>query len=90
MIIDLLGAAGITATLMYGTPTKPIRLFAEKFRLGNLFKCALCLGFWVGILIELVLGDFGDSSWILFPFATASFSWALDALVNAARETYIK
>ena len=89
IIVDLLGAVGLTAILMYGKPTEPIRKLAKVVRLEGLFKCALCLGFWTGVAYEIVFWEWA-SGWWIFPFASAAFCWICDALVNSLRETYIK
>ncbi len=68
---------------MYGKPTAPIRDLAKTFGLEELFGCALCLGFWVGLVGGLALKD------PLFAPACAGFCWAFDASVNALREVYL-
>jgi len=82
-MIELLSCAGFTALLMYGKPTAFIRGAIERFS-PILPRCALCLGFWVGVAMGFHLGD------PLFPFASAGFCWAFDALVNALREAYVE
>jgi hypothetical protein len=83
--IELLSAAGLTAILMYGKPTEPIRVLAKKVHLESLFKCALCVGFWVGLLYAIAL-----SRAAYYPPAVAGFCWAFDAIVNALREVYVR
>ena len=84
-IIELLSAAGLTAILMYGKPTAPLRYLAKKAHLDTLFTCALCVGFWVGLAYAIVL-----SKEAYYPLAVAGFCWAFDAVVNALREVYVK
>ena len=80
---ELLPSAGLTAILMYGKPTQTIRDGIARF-FPFLPKCALCLGFWVGVPIGLYLKD------PFFPFSASAFSWGFDAAVNAMREVYLE
>jgi len=82
-MLELLACAGITAIFMYGKPTKTIRDQVAVY-LPMLPKCALCAGFWVGVGMGLYLKE------PLYPFASASFCWLLDAVVNALREYYVE
>jgi hypothetical protein len=70
---------------MYGEPTAPIRALAKKAHLDTLFTCALCVGFWVGLVYTIVFGKE-----IFYPLAVSAFCWAFDAVVNALREIYVK
>lgn len=45
----ILSAFGITQILIYGSIFDSIR--PTKGMLGKLFKCPMCLGFWVGIFL---------------------------------------
>ena len=83
MIHDLLACAGFTAILMYGKPTSFLRGAIETVA-PTLTKCALCLGFWVGVVMGYYLKE------PFFPFSCAAFCWAFDAAVNALREVYVK
>ena len=42
-------AYGMTYILIYGSIFNPIR--PKKGKLGELFKCSLCTGFWVGVFL---------------------------------------
>lgn len=55
---------GLTQILVYGKILDPIR--PTKGKLGELFKCPMCTGFWVGIFLWFVkdytqLINFDDS-----------------------------
>lgn len=53
------------------TPLCRIRFFSK------LFTCALCLGFWVG----LVLNHYFFSNDITFCFVSAAFCWFMDLII---------
>ena len=84
-MIELFIGSGMTAILLYGKPTKFIRIIMGRVGLETLSKCALCMGFWVGVIMAIIY-----QKHILYPFAIASFSWLVDAIVNSMRENYIK
>jgi len=42
-------AYGLTQILVYGSIFDPIR--PTKGKLGELFRCSMCLGFWSGVLV---------------------------------------
>jgi len=44
-----LAAYGLTQILVYGSILKRIR--PKTGKLGELFKCSMCMGFWVGALL---------------------------------------
>jgi hypothetical protein len=43
---------GLTQILVYGKILNPVR--PTKGKLGELFKCPMCTGFWVGIFLWFV------------------------------------
>ena len=49
LIYFTLSAYGITQILIYGSIFNSIR--PTKGKLGELFRCPMCLGFWIGILL---------------------------------------
>ena len=49
LIIFVLVSYGLTQILCYGKIFDMIR--PTKGKLGELFSCSMCMGFWVGILI---------------------------------------
>lgn len=50
---------GLCFILKYGSILNPIRNFLSKFSFfEKLFKCSLCLGFWVGTLFGIFWTDF--------------------------------
>ena len=49
LIIFILAAYGLTQILVYGSIFDPIRPTTGK--LGELFQCSMCVGFWVGAFL---------------------------------------
>ena len=49
LICFILVAYGLTQILVYGSIFDSIR--PTKGKLGELFQCSMCLGFWVGIFL---------------------------------------
>tara|TARA_R110000824_G_scaffold367257_1_gene556396 strand:- start:106 stop:420 length:315 start_codon:yes stop_codon:yes gene_type:complete len=49
LITFLLVAYGLTQILVFGSIFDPIR--PTKGKLGELFQCSMCLGFWVGVFL---------------------------------------
>jgi len=49
LIYFILASYGLTQILVYGSIFNPIR--PTKGKLGELFKCPMCMGFWVGLLL---------------------------------------
>ena len=84
IVFILLACAGLTFILKYGSilgwlraPLLKIKLFKE------LFDCALCLGFWSGVIVGAFLYKTGWSDiFYLLPVASAAFCWAADGIVG--------
>jgi len=54
LIYFILCSFGLTQILVYGSILNPIRPTTGK--LGELFHCPLCTGFWVGIILWALNG----------------------------------
>jgi hypothetical protein len=52
LLYFILAAAGLTQILVYGTIFDSIR--PTEGKLGELFKCSMCMGFWVGAFLLLL------------------------------------
>ena len=52
LIYFILVAYGLTQILIYGSILKPIR--PTKGKLGELFHCPMCMGFWVGFFLCVI------------------------------------
>lgn len=54
LLYFILASYGMTYILVYGSIFNSIRPKAGN--LGTLFKCPLCMGFWVGVFLWLING----------------------------------
>jgi hypothetical protein len=52
LLTFILVAYGLTQILVYGSILKPIR--PTKGKLGELFHCPMCMGFWVGFFLCVI------------------------------------
>jgi hypothetical protein len=73
-----LGCIGCLFILKYGSILKPIRDFlCKKEILMKLFKCSLCLGFWVGLFWSILY----DKT-LITPFAVSALCWIVDTALQ--------
>jgi len=75
---------GFVFILKYGTILAWFRAFLSKLKFfEELFKCSLCLGFWVGLAHSIF---FYYTQWnnlyYLLPFMSSGFCWLFDSLVS--------
>jgi|LULM01.1.fsa_nt_gb hypothetical protein len=94
-IFQLLACLGLVWILKYGTILNFIRSPLCKIhpKIKELFKCALCLGFWVGVVHSLILclaGSWPSLTWFYYPFASAAFCWFMDCLLDLIQSKQIK
>ena len=54
LIYFILSSFGLTFILLYGSIFNTLR--PTKGKLGELFKCPLCMGFWTGIFLWSING----------------------------------
>jgi len=87
LIYFILCAYGMTYILVYGSIFDSIR--PKKGLLGTLFKCTLCTGFWVGVLLwsincftELFTYDYNLVNALLLGYLSAGTSYFLSAILN--------
>ena len=78
-------AYGLTQILVYGSIFDKIRPKAGK--LGDLFRCPMCVGFWVGLFLwsiseytSLINFDDGPLTALLCGFVSSGASYALSVL----------
>ena len=81
----LLAAYGLTQILVYGSIFNKIRPTEGFF--GELFRCSMCLGFWVGILLygisfytELFTFELNWANPLLLGSLSSGTSYALSML----------
>lgn len=86
LLIFILCSFGLTQILLYGKILDSIR--PKEGKLGELFKCSLCMGFWTGILLAILdrktllfsLPDDGPITIILMGFISSGCVYVLDRL----------
>ncbi len=69
-LLFYLSCLGLTFIITLSYICEPLRIFADGIspKLGKLFKCPQCMGFWVGIFIRALFmwhgGEFANLQWI--------------------------
>jgi hypothetical protein len=87
LIYFILISYGMTYILLYGSIFNPVR--PKKGKLGELFKCPLCMGFWVGVFLwsinpftELFTYDYNLINALLLGCLSAGTSYFLSMILN--------
>ena len=87
LIYFILISYGMTYILLYGSIFNPVR--PKKGKLGELFKCPLCMGFWVGVFLwsinfytELFTYDYNIINALLLGCLSAGTSYFLSMILN--------
>ena len=87
LIYFILISYGMTYILLYGSIFNPVR--PKKGKLGELFKCPLCMGFWVGVFLwsinpftELFTYDYNLINALLLGSLSAGTSYFLSMILN--------
>ena len=87
LIYFILCAYGLTYILVYGSIFNSLRPITG--RLGTLFHCPLCTGFWVGVLLwsincftELFTFEYNLLNGLLLGWLSAGTSYFLSMILN--------
>ena len=87
LLYFILCAYGMTYILIYGSIFNSVR--PKKGKLGELFKCPLCMGFWVGVFLfcingftELFTFDYNFVNALLLGWLSSGTSYTLSMLFN--------
>ena len=87
LLTFVLCAYGLTQIIIYGTIFDRIR--PAKGKIGKLFKCPMCMGFWVGVFLwsincftELFTYDYNFINALLLGSLSAGTSYFLSMLLN--------
>jgi hypothetical protein len=87
LLMFVLICYGLTLILLYGSIFDSIR--PTKGKLGELFKCPLCTGFWAGIIVLLISQDSQLITYepsfvncLLLGWLSAGTSYFLDMVVD--------
>lgn len=82
LLLFVLASYGLTQILVYGKIFSRIR--PETGRLGELFRCPMCMGFWVGLFLyflsfwtELFTFDLGYSTPYILGWISSGTSYIL-------------
>ena len=83
----ILCSYGMTYILIYGSIFNPVR--PAKGKLGELFKCPMCMGFWVGVFLwsvnhftELFTYDYNLINALLLGSLSAGTSYFLSMILD--------
>ena len=86
MIVELISTVGLMWILKHGSILNAPRNFLTKRSavLHELFNCSLCLGFWCGIFIGLLMFYFREPNilYLLFPLCSSALCWFFDSLLD--------
>jgi hypothetical protein len=83
----ILAAYGLTQILVYGTIFDSIR--PTKGKLGDLFKCPMCMGFWVGAFLfgindhtELFTFEYTIANLFILGWLSSGTSYVLNMIIG--------
>jgi len=79
-------AIGICLILKYGTILNTFRAKTSAVFpiLNNLYKCCLCMGFWIGLILSFYvyeIDNYGVEN-VLFPFAVSFWAFLSDSIIT--------
>ena len=87
LVTYILASYGLTLILLYGSIFNSIR--PKEGKLGELFKCPLCMGFWSGVFILLISAwsglfnyEINLASLLTMGWLSAGTSYFLDMIVD--------
>ena len=87
LFVFVLACYGLTLILLYGSIFDSIR--PTRGKLGELFKCPLCTGFWAGIIVllisqdsQLITYELSLANCLLFGWLSSGTSYFLDMLID--------
>ena len=87
LLMFVLASYGLTLILLYGSIFNSIR--PKNGKLGELFKCPLCMGFWTGVFIlfisswsELFTYEVNLVNLLIMGWLSSGTSYFLDMVVD--------
>lgn len=91
-IYTILACIGLMFILKYGTILNSPRRFLMKCEfLRDLLTCSLCLGFWTGTVIGLIVYNSSpNDDLLLLPLVSAASCWIVDNINNVIQSIEIK
>jgi hypothetical protein len=91
-MVELCACVGLMWLLRFGSILKrPRSLLKEIPLFRDLLNCSLCLGFWTGLLIGLILYFYKENNIIycLFPLASSGLCWFFDCLLELIQQKLV-
>lgn len=86
-MIELIACVGAHWIIKYGTILNIPRVIITRVPvIDKLFKCSLCLGFWVGVAV----GVYINHNMIMFGLASSGMCWLFDNINNTLQSAEIK
>lgn len=85
MLYYWMSAAGVCFILKYGKILTEFRYTSSTYFpfLNDLYKCCLCMGFWVGLGMIYFLPNKTEAyEYFIFPFSCSAFCWFMDSLIS--------
>jgi len=84
----ILSSIGLTNILKYASILNFIRkpLVEKSSFLKELFSCSMCLGFWSGMIVSLLVKS---ESFLLIPLASSCLSQLYDYLIDVLDQYYL-
>ena len=83
----VLAAYGLTQILVYGTIFNKVR--PTQGRVGEMFRCPMCMGFWVGVFLfginkytELFTFDYCIANLFILGWLSSATSYVLNMVVG--------
>tara|TARA_Y100000361_G_scaffold148455_1_gene161304 strand:- start:728 stop:1027 length:300 start_codon:yes stop_codon:yes gene_type:complete len=87
LVYFVLAAYGLTQVLVYGSIFDKLRPTTGK--LGELFHCPMCMGFWVGVFLfginaytELFTFEYTIANLFILGWLSSGTSYVLSMLIN--------
>tara|TARA_Y100000310_G_C20139167_1_gene559468 strand:+ start:96 stop:398 length:303 start_codon:yes stop_codon:yes gene_type:complete len=87
LVYFILSAYGLTQILAYGSIFNSVR--PTQGKLGELFECSMCMGFWTGALLfcinkytELFTFEYNVANLFLLGFLSSGTSYVLDKVID--------
>ena len=87
LVFFILTAYGLTQILVYGTIFDAIR--PAKGKLGELFRCPMCMGFWTGAFLfginaytELFTFEYTIANLLILGWLSSGTSYVLNMIVG--------
>ena len=87
LVYFVLAAYGLTQVLVYGSIFDKLRPTTGK--LGELFHCPMCMGFWVGVFLfginaytELFTFEYTVANLFILGWLSSGTSYVLSMLIN--------